>query len=256
MKVALPPAFRGAPLAHRGYHDRAAGRIENSLSAFAAAIAGGYGIECDIQLSADGVPVVFHDDDLDRVAEATGPVISRRAAELGRIGLRGSADTIPSLAEMLALVAGRAALLIELKDQSGAMGPTDARLESAVAAALAGYRGPVALMSFNPHTVTNLARLAPELCRGLVTCAWRPQENAPLTPADCDRLRAIADYDRAGATFISHEVEDLARPRVAELKRQGAAVLCWTVRSAAQEAEARRIADNVTFEAYRAALPA
>ncbi len=256
MRVPLPRAFLGAPLTHRGYHDLRAGRVENSLSAFSAAIAAGYGIECDIQLSADGVPVVFHDDDLDRVAEAQGPVIAQTAAELGRIGLKGSTDTIPSFAEMLALVRGRAALLIELKDQSGDMSETDARLETAVVRALEGYDGPVALMSFNPHTIAHLARLAPHLCRGIVTCSWKPEECAPVTPADCDRLRAIPDYDRTSSSFISHEVADLTRTRVAELKRQGAKVLCWTVRSPAVEAEARRVADNVTFEGYPAALPA
>ena len=254
MRVPVPRAFLGAPLTHRGLHDLTAGRAENSLQAFAAAIAAGYGIECDIQLSADGVPMVFHDDDLDRVAVEPGPLIARSAAELGRIRLKGSSDTIPTLAEVLRLAAGRCALLAELKDQTGHMGETDARLETAVAAALELYRGPVALMCYNPHAVANLARLAPRLPRGLVTCAWRPEENPALTPATCDHLRLIPDYDRTQSSFISHEVADLPRPRVAALKRQGADVLCWTVRSPSQEAEARKIAQNITFEGYPAAI--
>ena len=254
MRVPVPRAFLGAPLTHRGLHDLTAGRAENSLQAFAAAIAAGYGIECDIQLSADGVPMVFHDDDLDRVAVEPGPLIARSAAELGRIRLKGSSDTIPTFAEVLRLAAGRCALLAELKDQTGHMGETDARLETAVAAALELYRGPVALMCYNPHAVANLARLAPRLPRGLVTCAWRPEENPALTPATCDHLRLIPDYDRTQSSFISHEAADLPRPRVAALKRQGADVLCWTVRSPSQEAEARKIAQNITFEGYPAAI--
>ena len=254
MRVPLPEAFLTTPLAHRGYHDLKAGRAENSLQAFAAAIAAGYGIECDIQLSADGVPMVFHDDDLDRVAAEPGPLIARSAADLGRIRLKDSSDTIPTFAAVLRLVAGRCALLVELKDQTGHMGETDARLETAVAAALELYRGPVALMCFNPHTVANLARLAPRLPRGLVTCAWRPEENPALTPATCDHLRRIPDYDRTQSSFISHEAADLSRPRVAALKRQGATVVCWTITSQQAEAEARKIAQNITFEGYPAAM--
>ena len=71
-----------------------------------------------------------------------------------------------------------------------------------------------------------------------------------------DELREIADYDRVGASFISHEAADLARPRVAALKAKGAAILTWTIKSAKDEAKARQIADNVTFEGYLAQNPA
>jgi glycerophosphoryl diester phosphodiesterase len=79
------------PIAHRGLHDRAHGVIENSRSAFEAAIARGFTIECDVQLSRDGVPVIFHDDDLERITGRTGPVSSLTAGELGATPLLGSA---------------------------------------------------------------------------------------------------------------------------------------------------------------------
>src|SRR5690606_2594929 len=110
------------PIAHRALHDRAAGRIENSPAAIRAAIDHGYAIEIDLQLSQDGVPMVFHDEDLERLTEETGPVNARPAAALQAIRLAGGGDGIPSLAEVLALVAGRVPLLIELKDQSRVMG--------------------------------------------------------------------------------------------------------------------------------------
>lgn len=255
-RVPLPESFLRLPLCHRGYHDLSRGIVENSLSAFSAAINAGYGIELDIQLSADGQAVVFHDDTLDRVAEATGPVIERTAAELGTIRLKHSEDRIPTFAETLALVAGRAPLLVELKDQSGTMSSTDGRLEAATVAALQGYQGPVALMSFNPHTVARLAELAPHLCRGIVTCSWGEEDAALVGNATCDRLRPIPDYDRTRSTFISHELADLDRQRVAELKAGGAAILTWTVRSPAEEQFARQIVHNITFEGYPASLPA
>ncbi|MCW3783673.1 glycerophosphodiester phosphodiesterase family protein [Defluviimonas salinarum] len=254
--VSLPAAFLTAPIAHRGLHDRSAGRPENSLAAFRAAVAAGVGIECDIQPSADGVPMVFHDYDLRRLTGVPGRVGSRTAAELGTLKLLGGADCVPTLAEMLALVAGRVPLLIEIKDQDGAMGPDVGPLERAVDAALRDYAGPVALMSFNPHSVAALAAAAPDRPRGLVTSAYTAADWPLLPAAVRDRLREIPDYDRVGASFISHEAADLGRDRVAELKRAGAVVLCWTVRSPEAEAKARQVAANVTFEGYAAPVPA
>ncbi|WP_102107360.1 glycerophosphodiester phosphodiesterase family protein [Oceaniglobus roseus] len=251
---ALPPGFLDAPFAHRGLHDRAAGRVENSRAAFRAAMAAGYGIEVDVQLTADGQAVVFHDARLDRLTGETGPVNARTAAELGRIALTDGGETVPTLAEVLHLVNGAVPLLVEVKDQDGALGPDVGRLERAVAEALAGYGGPVAVMSFNPHAIAAMARLAPDIPRGLTTCAFDPDDWS--LPADtCARLAEIADYDRTGACFISHEAKDLGRPRVAGLKGQGAAILCWTIRSPEAEAAARRVADQITFEGYAAALP-
>ncbi len=255
-RVPLPEAFLRLPLAHRGLHDHANGVIENSLSAFRAAIVAGYGIELDVQRSADAVAVVFHDDDMHRLTDATGAFQDHSADELGRTVLRGSTDTIPTLREVLALVAGKVPLLVEIKENWNTMKDTDGILEKAVAAALAGYSGPVAVMAFNPHCIAHMARLAPELPRGLTTEAYDPVLNAPIPAKICDHLREIPDYDRTRSTFISHQVSDLGRPRVAALKAQGAAILCWTVRSAEDEAKARTVAHNITFEGYRAALPA
>jgi len=255
-RVPLPDSFLRLPITHRALHDRAAGRIENSPSAIRAAVEAGYGIEIDLQLASDGVPMVFHDETLDRLTGETGPVNARSAAELGRIRLTGSTDSIPTLAEVLTLIAGRVPLLIEIKDQSLVMGPTDGRLEAATAEALEDYTGDVALMSFNPASVAHLARLAPHLPRGITTSAYDPDDWAPMPEPICARFRAIPDYDATLSSFISHEAPDLARPRVAELKAQGARVLCWTIRSTEAEAAARKHADNVTFEGYRAALPA
>ncbi len=254
--IPLPPAFIDIPIAHRALHDRSTGRVENSISAVNAALEAGYGIEIDLQLSADGVAMVFHDEDLDRLTDETGPVAARTAFDLGRIRLKDSTDTIPTLATVLTQIQGRVPLLIEIKDQSLTMGPNDGRLEAATAAALQGYHGPVAVMSFNPASVHHMARLAPDVARGITTSAYDPADWAPLPQSVCDRLRDIPDYEATGASFVSHEAADLSRPRLSELKAAGATILCWTIRSPEAEAQARHVADNVTFEGYRAALPA
>lgn len=253
---ALPQAFLRVPLAHRALHDLRDGRPENSRAAIRAAIDAGYGIELDLQLSRDGCAMVFHDRTLDRLTAATGPVAHRSAAELKAIRLNGVQEGIPGFREVLDLVAGRVPLLVELKDQHGAMGATDAALERAVAHDLQGHAGPVALMSFNPHMVINLASLAPEWPRGLVTGAFT-QAEWPMIP-ECRRadLRTIPDYARAGALFLSHQASDLASPHVARLRKQGAKLFAWTIRSPQEEADARRLADNITFENYPAPFPA
>jgi hypothetical protein len=109
-------------------------------------------------------------------------------------------------------------------------------------------------MSFNPHSVAEMARLAPGISRGLTTCSFRPDDWPGVPAARLDALRGIPDYDPTGATFVSHEATDLDRGRIAELKDGGAHVLCWTIRSPEAEAAARRVADNVTFESYPAVV--
>ncbi|MGR3485563.1 MAG: glycerophosphodiester phosphodiesterase family protein [Paracoccaceae bacterium] len=251
--MTLPDAFLTRPIAHRALHEPGAGRPENSLSAIRAAVAEGYGIEIDVQASRDGVPMVFHDYVLQRLTAAEGALATRTAAELGAIRLRDGDAGIPTLSQAIEAVAGRVPLLVEVKDQHGTMGPGPGRLERAVAALLSRAAGPVAAMSFNPHAVAAMRDAAPDLPLGLTTCAYEASD-WPLLPEHLRvRLRDIPDYDALGCGFVSHDKDDLdGNARLRELKRQGAGILCWTVRSPEQERAARRIADNVTFEGYAA----
>lgn len=255
MTPPLPAAFTRLPLAHRALHDRASGRSENGPGAVAAAVAAGYGIEIDLQASADGAAMVFHDDTLDRLTAAAGPVRARTTTELSRLRLSGSDEAIPRLEDVLAIVAGRVPLLVELKDQSGRMAGSDGVLEAAVARALRGHAGEVAVMSFNPDSVAALAEALPDVPRGLVTCGWTLRDAPHLPARTRARLRAIPDVARVGAAFVSHYWRDLARPRIGGLKAAGTIILCWTVRSPDEEAQARAVADGITFEGYRPALP-
>ncbi|MFV0358428.1 glycerophosphodiester phosphodiesterase family protein [Tropicimonas sp.] len=246
----LPHAFLERPIAHRALHDRLRGRPENSRAAVAAAIEAGFSIEIDLQLSADGVPMVFHDYDLRRLTGHTGTLRATPAADLAGIPLSGGNEGIPTFAEILALVNGRVPLLVEIKDQDGALGPDVGRLERAAARVAAGYGGHLAFMSFNPHSVAALAEAAPDRPRGLVTCDFAAG-NWPGVPATTRaRLASIPDLEATGSCFVSHDARDLASPRVAEISAAGLPVLCWTIRSPEAEAAARRIADNVTFEGY------
>jgi glycerophosphoryl diester phosphodiesterase len=222
------------PFAHRGLHGR--GLVENSRSAFEAAIERGHGIELDVQASADAQAMVFHDHVLDRLTGVTGAVADRSAAELQRIGIGGSGDTIPTLAEVLQLIHGRVPLLIEVK----APDPRVAPLCLAVLRALEGYRDPVGVMSFNPEVSRWYARHAPRVTRGLVvTEAGRRWRGA------IGRRLAIW---RARPDFLAYDVRDLPSRFAARARRRGIPVFTWTCRSEEQVKRAQRHADQIIYE--------
>lgn len=239
------------PFAHRGLHDTNEGRPENSRAAFEAAIAAGYAIEMDLQLSGDDQALVFHDYDLDRLTPEQGPVRARSAAELTAIPLLHGSETLPTLEATLTAVAGRTPLLIEFKDQDGGLGPDTGKLEAAAAPLINAYEGPLMVMSFNPLSMTALQRLCPDIPRGLTTCAF-DAESWPDIPAPTrERLAGIPDAAHVGASFVSHDARDLSNPRLAALRNEGLALFTWTVRSAEQAAAALRIVDQITFEGFR-----
>src|SRR6187551_2779559 len=155
--------LRGRIYAHRGVHGQ--GLVENSPSAFAAAIDAGVGIECDVQISADDCAMVFHDAELERLTGESGTVAARSASQLADLTLRGAADHIPSLHDLLTQVCGRVPLLIEIKSRAGLPVAAVCR---AVRDSLAGYRGEHAIMSFDPRVPGWFSRQAPATVRGLV----------------------------------------------------------------------------------------
>lgn len=222
------------PFAHRGLHGP--GIIENSRAAFQAAIAAGHGIELDVQASADGQAMVFHDYDLARLADARGKLAAWSAAELGRFHFLGSDETIPTLAEILALIGGRAGLLIEVKSPGRQVAP----LCRSVAAALAGYSGPVAIMSFNPEVGHWFARHAPQVLRGLVVTeqkkGWRGYLERPLA------------LWRSRADFLAYDIRDLPSRFADAARAKGMPVLTWTVRTLADRARAAEHASQIIYE--------
>ncbi len=248
----LSPEFLKRPLAHRGLHDRAVMAEENSVSAFRRAIEHGYGIELDVRPSAEGRAMVFHDADLGRMTGETGVLSEIPARELGQIRLGKGGDSIPTLQEVLRLVAGRVPVLVEIKDPDNTLSAEGSAVDEDVARVLALYEGPVAVMSFNPNTVAEVHRLAPDIAIGLVTCDFPDLYWPHVTGTRRAELASLDSVERIGASFISHDRTDLHNPRISRIKRAGLPVLSWTIRSRAQEIEARKIADNITFEGYLA----
>jgi len=245
-------ALMARPIAHRGLHDRSAGVIENSHSAFRAAVDAGYPIECDVQLTADGEAVVFHDYELDRLTTQSGRVDGRSAAELGAVGLSGSTsgDTVRSLSEMLDLVGARTPIVVEIKSRFDG----DLRLTRRVCEILSAYpEHPVCVESFDPRVVAALRMLAPERPRGFVGMARY----------DYPDYQALGDDEKAAMANLLHFSEmkpDFLSWRVSDL-RHAAPFLCrtalglpvsaWTVRTPGDRAFAAANADQIVFEGFR-----
>ena len=226
----------GVVYAHRGL--QGAGRVENSTAAFAAALGAGLGIECDVQRSADGRAVVFHDWELDRLTGETGPVAARSVAELAAIELRGSGETIPTLRDLLEQVGGRVPLLIELKSrQDRPVSP----LCRAVLRDLVGYRGPHAVMSFDPRAGRWFAGHSSGTVRGLVVS----EANARTFGAAVKRHAALW---RARPDFLAYDVRDLPSRFAAAQRERGLPVLTWTVATAALRQRALEHADGPIAE--------
>ena len=241
----LHESFLSIPFAHRGLWD--ADRPENTMAAAQAAVDSGFGIEVDLQLSKDDQAMVFHDDTVDRLTSEIGWVQSYTAEELGQMSILESDQTIRALPELLKIVDGRVPLLLELKDPTARPGGILGPLETRVMRDLSTYVGPVAVMSFHPGVVKNLARMAPAVPRGLVGQQFDPEEVGQET---ADALNDYASFEDSGCCFISHNWRDLGMPAVARLKEQGVPILCWTTRAPVEGIFAKKIADNVTFEGY------
>jgi glycerophosphoryl diester phosphodiesterase len=235
------------PVAHRGYHDRAEGRIENTVSAVAAAVRRRFAVEIDLRLTADEEIIVFHDDTLDRLTEASGPVDRLTLSALRATRLRDCNEPIPTLDEVLEEVGGRTGLFLELKsDWSG-----DRRLERAVARALVRYAGPVAVMSFDPRAVSALRHLAPHFPRGLIAGRFASTEEHSPPPHHRFACRHLLAASFALPNFIAYEVEAL--PASAPLMFRhalGLPLLAWTVRTEVERAIAKRWADQMIFEGF------
>ena len=236
------------PIAHRGLHDAASGVIENTASAFSAAIAGNYGIECDLQISADGEAMVHHDFNLGRLTDGNTSLAALSAAEIKVAPFKATSDRVMTLGELCDLVSGRVVLAVEIKSRFDG----DRRLVQRAADILSAYTGPAAAMSFDPGAIEALRSLAPQVIRGIVAERhYDHPEWAALTAAQKWRLAFLTHAGESRPQFVAYAVRDLpgVAPGVAKMFR--IPVLTWTVRSAADRERAARYADQMIFEGFR-----
>ena len=250
IKTKGPDWLTSVPMAHRGLHDVAQGIIENSTSAFSAAIEAGYGMECDVQVSADGEPVVFHDAKLDRLTEQTGPLGNRSAAEIGAISLTGSSDRIQTLGELLEQIDGRTPLLVEIKKNESKPGAIEERTRDL----LKSYKGPAAVMSFNPDSMGWFAANAPDIPRGQLSTAFKTGGGSHRPALQRFMARHLLVNAISKPHFIGYDINHLPSPATSFLRRRGMPILTWTVRTNINRDVASKYADNIIFEGFRPTL--
>ena len=235
--------YKNVMYAHRGLHNEE--RAENSMSAFRAAVDGGYGIELDIRLSKDGQLVVFHDDTLDRVCGRCGKVIDFTAEELSGFKLCGTNDGIPLFSDVLEMVGGRVPLLVEIKEDAGVSAVSRAACEM-----LKGYKGDFIVESFNPLSLHTVGKLMPHVTRGILSHRYYAYEEykKPLFFLLQSLLLNVVCRP-AFIAYDHHHADSFALRFVRSVFR--VPTLAWTVRSAEEEKVARKNGfDGIIFENY------
>jgi glycerophosphoryl diester phosphodiesterase len=236
------------PIAHRGLHDGGLRIVENTQSAASAAIDHGYGIEVDLQITADGEAMVHHDDVLGRLTEGVGRLADMTAAQLKRIPFKSTADHMMTLGELCDLVGGRTLLLVEMKSAFDG----DRRLARRTAQVLKGYAGPVAAMSFDPALVGELKHAAPQLTRGITAMGhYDDLEWAALSKWSKRAWPHLLPAIVHNPHFVAYALHDL--PAVAAtLARNvlGKPLLTWVARSEEDRRRASRLADQIIFEGF------
>ena len=234
--------------AHRGLHDALNNIAENSLPSFEAAIEHGFGIELDVHLSSDGIPMVFHDEELGRMTGVEGEICDYSSDELKTLKLIPSQSKIPTLKESLELVNGQVPILVEVKNYGKPVGP----LEMAIANVIKDYEGPLTIQSFNPMSLKWFYKHMPHIPRGLIAYSF-PVEEVPMKASTRFLLKNLLFTPICKPHYIAYEHQDLARHRLRRLHRmrlRGTPVLVWTVRSQEHANLAMKRADNIIFESF------
>lgn len=231
------------PIAHRGLHSNDHVIPENSIKAFAAAIANGYPIELDIHVLADGTVVVFHDDTLERMCGTKRAISTLTAGELNSFHLKNSEEAIPTLSTVLDFVAGRVPILIEIKKTKAIKNGN-----AYVKAILDAYPYEFAIQSFNPFILWWFAKNAGQYTRGQLSSAYRGDKLFFLAKILLSNyfFNFISRPD-----FIAHNVDDLPSKRVESLRKKGIAVLGWTIRSREKTEKVKPWCDNIIFEGFK-----
>ncbi|GGB58692.1 glycerophosphoryl diester phosphodiesterase [Roseibium aquae] len=238
------------PIAHRGYHDADRGCIENTPSAIKAAMEHDFAIEVDVQETADGEALVFHDYTLDRLAEGTGKVLDLPSTALTGLSMRTGGDRLWLLQDLFDLVQGKVPLVIEIKSwmKPGAQNPFVRNVVDQVAA----YQGPAAIKSFDPDMLGVARAHNPSVLRGIVADSMPARgDSARLSQVHRFALRHMLHFPRTRPHFVSYSVRDLPAVGPSVLRRVfKRPIMAWTVRTTEDRQRAAQHADQIVFEGF------
>ena len=235
----------GPPIAHRGLWSPD-GPPENSLGAFQAACAAGYGIELDVQMSADGEAMVFHDASLRRMTGREGRLADYGAADLRQMRLADSDETIPTLADALTEVGRRAMVHIEIKIPYGEVGPLERRVHDI----LIDHNGPTCVIGFNPYSHAWFAERHPKVLRGLDSYSYRGPDARHLAPDVRKRYSQLGHVAIAKPHFLALSLDMLPSAKADALRKGGMPIIAWTVRERGQWEAVKDGCDNLIFEGF------
>lgn len=242
--------FFGRYYAHRGLFDNHSDAPENSLAAFERAVQRGFGIEMDIQLTRDNIPVVVHDFDLRRVCGADVRVRDLSYEELSRYTLFDSQEHIPAFADVLQAVNGRAPLIIEYK-----LDGLNHRLCEAAAPLLRAYQGLYCIESFHPLPLLWYKKHRPDIVRGFLSTSFERKtfwKNPPLYGA----MTAMLTNFLTKPDFIAYNhlhKNNLSRRLCRDLYH--ALSVAWTIKSETQLAQNQADYDLFIFDSFIPAHP-
>jgi glycerophosphoryl diester phosphodiesterase len=246
--MASPDWLIARPIAHRGLHNRDTGLVENTLGAARAAINHGFSIECDVQLTADGEVIVFHDDEVNRLTTSQGKVASKNLSEIKALRLRNTDDEIPTLNELLDSIASQVPLICEIKSNyDGNMMVVERCCDI-----LNQYPGPVAIKSFDPEMVSIVRNLAPNRPRGFIgESSYDDPEWDVLGVSKKEYFVSLRHLSHSEPDFLSWYYKDLAQlgPSLSRW-HTGLPLMTWTIRSKAGSAEYLKLADQIVFENF------
>ena len=225
--------LKGVLYAHRGLHDNATDAPENSLKAIGLAVEEGYGIEFDVQLSKDKIPMVFHDFTLDRMCGINGKVCDYTAEELQNITLLDTDEIIPTLEQVLEMVAEKVPLIIEYKLETA-----DAAVCEISNAILETYNGPYCIESFHPWAVKWYKENRPDVVRGQLS------ENFGKYPEKYKGIKFwimknLLTNFLTRPDFIAYCHEDVNVLSRRACSAMGALPVAWTIRSQEQYESAK-----------------
>ena len=219
-------SLRGWGYAHRGLHGK--GVPENSMKAFQLALEGGYGIELDVHLMADGHLAVIHDASLKRTAGADVAIEDLTLDDLPQYRLEGTQEQIPLLQEVLELFDGKAPLIVELKAERG----NYAKLASAVCKMLEDYKGIYCIESFDPRVIYWLRKNRPEICRGQLAENFFADSQVELKGYLKFILGNLLGNFLTVPDFVAYRFDHRKNPGVRLARKLwGVQGVAWTIRS-------------------------